>query len=564
MEEPYRLQTELLGPLPIINHFLSRLGLDERLSRWLDDDENWSRLPAGTVLGVVLRLLCLHKEPLYAVEERARPYDAELIGLGEAERELLNDDRVGRALTRLFLADRASLMTETVTAMIPAFGLDCSQLHNDSSSITLDGAYAAADGTPRGGVPTPKVARGYNKDHRPDLKQLLWILTVSADGAVPIAYRTEDGNQTDDQTHIATWDGLVQLLGRPDFLYIADSKLCTKDAMDHIARNHGRCVTVLPRTRSEDGDFRAWVVTQMPPWEEVLRRKGRRNSDPDDIWWAFTWPQPSADGYRICWYRSSSKTAQDAVSRTDRLHRAQADLTALADRLQSPRSRYRDPLAVEDAVKAILEQTKTAKLIRYTIAAKVEERFRQEKTGRPGANTRYRRITRKRMELTFSIDAAAVNAEAASDGCFPLITNTDDTDLTAAQLLEAYKYQPRLEQRHAELKGPMEVAPVFLKDIERIEALLLLEFLALLVRALIEREIRNAMAARGLEELSIYPEDRACKAPTAARIFDIFTSRERHTLFAGGELLQVFPPQLSPLQLQVLDLLGVPATAYTS
>ena len=48
----------------------------------------------------------------------------------------------------------------------------------------------------------------------------------------------------------------------------------------------------------------------------------------------------------------------------------------------------------------------------------------------------------------------------------PLITNTDDTDLTAAQLLEAYKYQPRLEQWHAELKGPMGVAPVFLKDIE--------------------------------------------------------------------------------------------------
>jgi len=404
---------------------------------------------------------------------------------------------------------------------------------------------------------------GYNKDHRPDLKQLLWILTVSADGAVPIAYRTEDGNQTDDQTHIATWDGLVRLLGRTDFLYVADSKLCTKDAMDHIARNHGRFVTVLPRTRSEDGDFRTWVATQVPPWEEVLRRKGRRNTDPDDIWWAFTWSQPSADGYRICWHRSSSKIAQDVASRTDRLRRAQADLTDLADRLASPRSRYRDPPAVEEAVTAILEQTKTAKLIRYTIAAKVEERFRQEKTGRPGANTRYRRITRKRTELTFSIDAAAVNAEAASDGCFPLLTNTDGKDLTAAQLLEAYKYQPRLEQRHAELKGPMEVAPVFLKDIERIEALLLLEFLALLTRALIEREIRNAMATRDLKELSLYPEDRGCKAPTATRIFDIFASRERHTLLAGDELVQVFSPELSPLQLQVLDLLGVPATAYT-
>ena len=147
MEGPYRLQTELLGPLPIINHFLSCLGMDERLSRWLGDDERWARLPVGTVLGVVLRLLCLRRDPLYAVEERARPYDRELIGLGEAELELLNDDRIGRALTQLFLSDRASMSTETVLTMLSAFNINCDQLHNDSSTITL--RISAMLATPR-------------------------------------------------------------------------------------------------------------------------------------------------------------------------------------------------------------------------------------------------------------------------------------------------------------------------------------------------------------------------------------------------------------------------------
>lgn len=68
----------------------------------------------------------------------------------------------------------------------------------------------------------------------PDLKQLVWILTVTADGAVPIAYRTVDGNTTDDVTHITTWDGLVALTGRTGFLYVADSKLATRTNMDHI------------------------------------------------------------------------------------------------------------------------------------------------------------------------------------------------------------------------------------------------------------------------------------------------------------------------------------------
>ncbi len=68
----------------------------------------------------------------------------------------------------------------------------------------------------------------------------MWILTVSADGAVPLAYRLADGNTNDDPTHVPTRDGLVSLLGRADFLYVADSKLCSRAAMDHIAGRGGR------------------------------------------------------------------------------------------------------------------------------------------------------------------------------------------------------------------------------------------------------------------------------------------------------------------------------------
>ena len=61
----------------------------------------------------------------------------------------------------------------------------------------------------------------HSKDHRPDLQQLVWILTVSADGAVPIAFRVADGNTADVTTHIDTWDALVALTGEVGFLYIA-------------------------------------------------------------------------------------------------------------------------------------------------------------------------------------------------------------------------------------------------------------------------------------------------------------------------------------------------------
>ena len=62
------------------------------------------------------------------------------------------------------------------------------------------------------------VAWGHNKDHRPDLKQLLYTLTVSHDGNVPVYFTSHSGNVADDTTHVATWDLLCQLVGGPDFL----------------------------------------------------------------------------------------------------------------------------------------------------------------------------------------------------------------------------------------------------------------------------------------------------------------------------------------------------------
>ncbi len=66
------------------------------------------------------------------------------------------------------------------------------------------------------------IRHGHSKDHRLELKQLLYILTVSNDGGVPVYFTTEDGDRNDDGTQIATWDLLRDLTGRADFLYVAD------------------------------------------------------------------------------------------------------------------------------------------------------------------------------------------------------------------------------------------------------------------------------------------------------------------------------------------------------
>jgi hypothetical protein len=317
--------------------------------------------------------------------------------------------------------------------------------------------YRNGTGATRGAKPTPAIAFGHNKDHRADLKQLLWVLTVTADGAVPIAHRVEPGNTSDDTTHIATWDGLVTLVGRADFLYVADTKLASRDAMDHINSRGGRFVTVLPRARKEDGFFRDWMQTHTPTWTEALRRPSRRPGESDNIWRTTPSPVPSTEGYRIVWVHSSIEAVRDADSRQARIQRAAAALDDLAARVAGPRSRWHTRTAVETAATAVLSSTCAGRWVHIQVTERVEETSRQERRGRPGEATRYRKTTRTRFELTWNIDTSRVAYDAASDGCFPLITN--DTDLDDGDVLAAYKYQPNLERRHAQLKAPSTSPP---------------------------------------------------------------------------------------------------------
>ena len=153
--------------------------------------------------------------------------------------------------------------------------------------------------------------------------------------------------------------------------------------------------------------------------------------------------------------------------------------------------------------------------------------------------------------------------DAVTDGCFPLTTN--DTSMTGADVLAAYHYQPNLERRHHLFISEQDVAPVYLENAHRIEALLLCHFLAMLTEALIEREIRSPMSTAGLTGIALYPELRNCPAPSAPRILQIFHDHARHQLINhDGQIVQTFQPRLTDLQQQVLDLLHIPAGVYTS
>jgi transposase len=472
---------------------------------------------------------------------------------------LLNDDRVGRALDHLRRADRASLLTALVLRAVRAFAIDLTELHQDTTTVTFSGEYADQPPTESSARP-PRITCGYNKDHRPDLKQLLYSITITADGAVPVHCKTYDGNTTDDQVHRDIWDFLRGLIGHANFLYVADSKLCSRDNMSHIATRQGRFLTVLPRTRSEDGFFRDHLQNHPLQWREVHRAPNpRRRDDPDVVYHGVEAPRRSSEGYRVLWYRSSQKEEQDRQQRQRRLQRAHARLEGL----QAPgrKQRPRTARAAREAAERIRADEQVQRLVRVVIEPEVEQDYRQIGPGRPGPDTEYRQVQTWRYRARFEEDAAALTREARCDGLFPLLTN--DEALSLEEALGKYKYQPFVEKRHEQLKSVFGVAPVWLKNVGRIESLLWLYHVVELTQALLEREVRRRMEKESVPSLALYPERRASAAPTAELVLAALEGHRRHRLLdEQGSELRRFHDELPQAAREVLDLLGVERAPY--
>jgi len=556
----FSLRSERLGPLPLVNHFIDRIGLEALLDRHVPSDARCA-VPHARALGVLLRSIIVEREPIYRQQETVHGFACGMFGIGSAEMNHLSDDRLGRALDRLFDADRAALLTEVALAVAERFEVNFDECHNDSTTISFCGSYRDASGRKIRGRTAPAITFGYSKDHRFDLKQLLFILTVTADGNIPVAFRCTDGNTSDSRTHIETWNTLRALAGRSDFLYVADSKLCSRETLDHIDRAGGRFVTVLPRARLEDAEFRQWIQTHTPDWTCVWDRPNPRHSDgPRDCWYVFRAPLLSAEAWPVVWVWSPLLTLRQEARRRRNIAAAIEKFQQLRARLAGSKTRLRGAAEIDLQIRTILEKHHVARYLKVHRTVREEYEYRQTRRGRPGPETAYRKITKRRFDIEWSTDEQVIAYDHCSDGMYPLVTN--DRSLSPAQVLQAHKGQPMIEKRFEQVKTVHEIAPVFLKDEGRIEAFFTLYFLALLVQALIERELRLAMKRENIDELPLYPEQRQCARPTTEQILRLFSLAERHRLIDGAHTVQVFDVPLTDLQRQLLGLLGVPEDAF--
>jgi transposase len=189
-----------------------------------------------------------------------------------------------------------------------------------------------------------------------------------------------------------------------------------------------------------------------------------------------------------------------------------------------------------------------------------EETRTQISKGRPGKDTQYKQVIKTVFTLGWSHNATVLHQEARTDGVFPLLCT--DKDLTAKEVLQAYKYQPRLEKRFQQFKHIHHGAPLLFKKLERIEATMFAFFIALMIQALIERQVRNQMADRNIPAIALYPEDRDASHPTTAKIMGIFDDISTYRLTSSTRKIKDFRDDLTEVQLTILSFLNISEETY--
>jgi transposase len=487
--------------------------------------------------------------------EWVAPIEPDAMGLSSTEKRAINDDRIARSLDALVKPQARNLFFRIALHIIKRFELDTRRIHHDTTTVTFHGQY-------RGSFSDPRITHGINKDHRPDLKQLVFGVNVTADGAVPVSHEVYSGNRTDDTIHRSNVDRLREILGRDDFIYVADSKLCTRPNLAHVASYGGKFVTVLPRTRAEDKRFRTTLREgARVRWRKVLVIENkRRKSDPPDLYYTTAdGPQQTLEGYRLLWFRSSQKAQIDAQTREAALLKTESELFDLTTRLN--RGKLRQRPVIQKEIKKILRRRACLRFFKVRIAKRILLRTKRLRRGRPGKGDPVKEVRTPVYYLEVQRDKGALRSEARTDGVFPLVTNLKMNKMPKREVLLIYKYQPYVEKRHALLKTELEIAPVYIKKPRRAAGLVHATFLAMILDALIERTVRQGMKHEGIESLPILPEGRLTKTPTTARILEMFSDVAWFEFKRGDEIV-TFPVQLSSLQKLLLRLLDMDPSPY--
>ena len=501
--------TRRLDHLGLVAGMCEHLGLVEEIDRLLPGSGR--QVSHGQALkAMVVNALGFSSRPLYLSPEFWANKPVELLVGEGVTAEMLNDDSLGRTLDACFEYGITALFSQVAQRALKLFSLCPRAAHLDTTSFSFFGDY----GQPDTSETAVEITYGYSKDHRPDLKQLVFAVITAQQSTIPLWIEAIDGNHTDAKSMPSVIQGFCEQLDGADCpLLVMDAAFYSADNI--AAHPHGGWLSRVPDTLKE---------------VQQLYASAHKN----------TWVSTSEENFRYQESRSSYGGVEQRwllVHSKDRQHRQEETFKRQLSSKQEDAEQAWSSLGRRSFACRADAQVAATRLSKSWPYHRVEPEFavkyHYRKSGRPAAGAVPERESwRVSGKVVEDVDAIAAHRQKL--GMYVLASNElDASSWSSSSLLELYRSQSKsVERGFRFLKDPLFFAhAVYLKKPERIMALLMVMTLSLLVYSLAEKALRD-----GLRDNNQTLPDQKGKPSTAITIRRVFQ------IFEGIDILSIDLP----------------------
>jgi len=534
MLAPSNYQSQVIKHLGLVAGMVDELGLVERIDQLLPKDEERRTLSHGQVVkAMIINGLGFNQRALYLSSRffQDKPV-ARLIGDG-IEAAHINDDVQGRTLDTIYGYGLERFYAQLSVQTAVRLELTCRTGHLDSTSFHVDGEYNSQLPTDEtGGLIT--ITKGYSRDHRPDLNQVVLQLICENQAGIPLLMKPLSGNSADKtgfretiKTHIGQLQQDVGLR-----YLVADSALYCHESLQEM--KDILWISRVPETLTLAKDMiqQAAPILMVNPDEQAMMSLCTRYGDIRQRWLIVYSPEA---------YQRSRQTLNKQFRQ-----QSQTELKAFE-------SLCKHGFACETDARHALDKLQKKLKITELLDITLVEEFRHSKPGRPGKEVPPDRHI-IRITGTLATRLLPYQQKLARKSCFIVATNQLDQDeLSDAELLQTYRDQQKVERGFRFLKDPQFMAStLFLKSVKRVMALTVVMTLCLLVYAALEYRIRKALR----EAKETFPNQlgQPVTNPTARWVFQFFAGIHILTV----DQMQVLVLNMNDLQWKLLRLLGKP------
>jgi len=560
------MQHFIMGASAMWSKLIDQFGWVEFIDNAAKRDD--CKLSVGTRLKAILINIGTDRKALYKIQEFYEKRDTEvLLGEGVSASDL-NDDALGRALDVLYELDMVTVypQIEWHTAR-QLKGLDqfddLLPFHSDTTSISLTGDYPGQSDIDGEGEDDFRITRGYSKDHRPDLKQIIFGLTTLA--GFPVCANVDKGNQDDHTWNLENIPRLLKSLDQSiqeKSIYIADSAVVTAENLRLLASEKTHFISRFPSTYKQCDHLKrsAW---EKDTWQEVEQIGKAKDSASYKIQ-AFH-QDFHAQTYRFIVVRSSSLSAQKEHKLQDVLEREQKSLGKSAEKAgKALYSCLEDANAAAETL--VRAQGKNKKAL-YSLRTSVVSEEAQEKRTRRGRPRKDAPTPGTRTQYRLTVEIVPPSDETLQtwrerESTFVLITDVRDSQRVADEhILRLYKDQHEVEARFRFLKSPYNVGPLFLHKPSRVKTFAYIMLLSLLLYSAFEYLIRKQMSTE-VEPL-ILPGKRKSMRPTGVSVLEMLDEVTTVRIQVGNEWQRMTARLHDPQIERVLGLLGLDLSIYS-